>query len=83
MPEAYLGAVTGDLALSCLSRGGIWLAGGTAAKQLENLRSDRFLEPFLAKGRLRPVLEPMPVTAIVDPAIGSFSAACRARLLLD
>jgi glucokinase len=77
------GAATGDLALTCLPRGGIWLAGGTAAKQLENLRSDRFLEPFLAKGRLRPVLEPMPVTAIVDPAIGSFSAACRARLLLD
>jgi glucokinase len=29
------------------------------------------------------VLEPMPITAILDPAIGSFSAACRARQLLD
>ncbi len=77
------GAAAGDLALTCLPRGGIWLAGGTAAKQLENLRSERFLEPFLAKGRLRPVLEPLPVNAIVDPAVGSFSAACRARLLLD
>jgi glucokinase len=77
------GAATGDLALTCLPRGGIWLAGGTAAKQLHNLRSDRFLEPFLAKGRLRPVLEPMPIQAILDPAIGSFSAACRARLLLE
>ena len=77
------GAAAGDLALTCLPRGGIWLAGGTTAKQLDNLRSARFLEPFLAKGRLRPVLEPLPITAIVDPAIGSFSAVCRARTLLD
>ncbi len=76
------GAVTGDLALGCLARGGIWLAGGTAAKQLEGLRSTPFCEAFLAKGRLRSTLEPIPITAILDPAIGSFSAACRARMLL-
>lgn len=76
------GAVTGDLALSCLCKGGIWLAGGTAAKQLEGLRSPAFLDPFLAKGRLRPVLDPMPIQAITDPAVGVFSAACRARMLL-
>jgi glucokinase len=28
------------------------------------------------------VLEPIPITAIIDPQIGSFSAACRARMLL-
>jgi glucokinase len=76
------GAVTGDLALTSLCRGGIWLAGGTAAKQLEGLRSSAFLDAFLAKGRLRPVLEPMPIQAITDPAVGVFSAACRARMLL-
>jgi len=76
------GSVTGDLALGCLARGGIWLAGGTAAKQLEGLRSTPFSEAFLAKGRLRSTLEPIPITAILDPAIGSFSAACRARMLL-
>ncbi len=76
------GSVTGDLALGCLARGGIWLAGGTAAKQLEGLRSSHFVEAFLAKGRLRPTLEPIPIRAILDPAIGSFSAACRARQLL-
>ena len=76
------GSVTGDLALGCLARGGIWIAGGTAAKQLEGLRSTPFSEAFLAKGRLRSTLEPIPITAILDPAIGSFSAACRARMLL-
>lgn len=76
------GAVTGDLALTTLCKGGIWLAGGTAAKQLEGLRSATFLDPFLAKGRLRPVLEPIPIQAITDASVGVFSAACRARMLL-
>lgn len=76
------GAVAGDLALAGLCRGGLWLAGGTAAKLLEPLRSEAFSGPFLAKGRLRPSLEPIPIQAITDPAVGSFSAACRARSLL-
>ena len=76
------GAVTGDLALACLSRGGIWLAGGTAAKLLEGLRSPTFNQAFLAKGRLAPTLGGIPIRAITDPAVGSFSAACRARTLL-
>ena len=83
--ELWLGAygsVTGDLALAGLSRGGIWLAGGTAGKLLDQLRSPAFLDAFLAKGRLRPALETMPITAVIDPAIGQFSAACRARMLL-
>ncbi len=79
---AAYGATTGDLALTSLCRGGIWLAGGTAAKQLAGLRSPAFLEAFLAKGRLRPVLEPIPIQAITDPAVGVFSAACRARMLV-
>jgi glucokinase len=79
---AAYGSVCGDLALHALSRGGIWLAGGTAGKLLESLRGPAFLDAFLAKGRLKPVLEPMPITAIRDAAIGQFSAACRARMLL-
>ena len=71
-----------DLALACLSRGGIWLAGGTAAKLLEGLRSPTFNQAFLAKGRLAPTLGGIPIRAITDPAVGSFSAACRARALL-
>jgi len=76
------GSVCGDLALACLPRGGIWLAGGTAAKLLAELRSPAFGEAFLAKGRLAAVLEPMPIQAVTDAAIGSYSAACRARMLL-
>lgn len=80
---AAYGSVVGDLALACLSRGGIWLAGGTAGKQLEQLRGPVFERALLAKGRLRPVLETMPIQALIDPQVGSYSAACRARTLLD
>lgn len=83
--ELWLGAygsATGDLALAGLSRGGVWLAGGTAGKLLEWLRRPLFQEAFLAKGRLRQALQPLPITAVIDPAIGQFSAACRARMLL-
>ncbi|MFQ6537372.1 MULTISPECIES: glucokinase [Aphanothece] len=84
--ELWLGAygsVCGDLALTGLCRGGIWLAGGTAGKLLEALRGPSFRQAFLAKGRLGRVLEPIPITAVVDPAIGQFSAACRARMLMN
>lgn len=82
--ELWLGAygsVCGDLALNGLCRGGIWLAGGTAGKLLAALRGPAFQRAFLAKGRLGAVLEPIPITAIVDGAVGQFSAACRARQL--
>ena len=79
--SAY-GSVCGDLALAALSRGGIWLAGGTAAKLLEALRSGPFQQAFLNKGRLAAVLETIPITAIIDSQLGPFSAACRARMLL-
>jgi glucokinase len=79
---AAYGSVCGDLALAALTRGGIWLAGGTAAKLLADLRRGGFERAFLNKGRLAAVLEAMPITAITDPQVGSFSAACRARMLL-
>ena len=84
--ELWLSAyasVCGDLALAALTRGGIYLAGGTASKLLDSLRSPAFEQAFLAKGRMGAVLESIPITAIIDPAIGSYSAACRARMLLS
>ena len=75
------GSVAGDLALQSLCRGGLWVGGGTAGKLLAELGSRAFLDPFLAKGRLSPVVEQIPVMALTDPEAGLFSAACRARML--
>lgn len=73
------GSAAGDLALQELCTGGLWIGGGTAAKQLKGLQSATFLEPLRRKGRFRPFLEGLSVQAVIDPNAGLFSAACRAR----
>ncbi len=80
--SAY-GSAAGDLALQELCTGGLWLSGGTAAKQIDGLRSKSFLEAFRNKGRFRSFLEELPVMALIDPEAGLFSAACRARSLAE
>ena len=80
--SAY-GSAAGDLAVQELCTGGLWIGGGTASKQLAGLRSRSFTQALLNKGRLRPVLEQLPVRAVIDPEVGLFSAACRARMLAE
>ena len=37
----------------------------------------------LGEGSARVALEAIPIQALIDPAVGSFSAACRARMLVS
>src|SRR3989338_6830307 len=59
------GAEAGNLALKAMSRGGLYLGGGIAPKILPLLQggafTGAFLDAFLNKGRMRPLLEAMPV----------------------
>lgn len=73
------GSAAGDLALQELCTGGLWIGGGTAAKQIHGLQSATFLEPMRSKGRFRPFIEQLRIHAVVDANAGLFSAACRAR----
>lgn len=69
------GAQAGNLALSCLPRGGLYVAGGMAPRVLPRLLDGGFLAAFLDKGRMRPLLERIPVRVVLDPAIGLRGAA--------
>ena len=60
-----LGAEAGNLALKVLATGGVWVGGGIAPDILDELRDGPFVEAFLAKGRMRHVLEPIPVRVIL------------------
>ena len=80
---AAYGSAAGDLALQELCTGGLWIGGGTAAKQLPGLQSATFLAPLRDKGRFQPFLEGLRITAVTDPEAGLFSAACRARMLAE
>lgn len=80
--SAY-GAAAGDVALQELCSGGLWIGGGTAAKQLEGLQSETFLQALRQKGRFRDYVRGLRITAVIDPKAGLFSAACRARMLAE
>jgi glucokinase len=60
------GQEAGNAGLRYLARAGVYLAGGIAPKILPRLRGAQFLGAFLAKGRMRPLLEAMPVRVILN-----------------
>jgi len=75
------GAQAGNLALSVLARGGVFLGGGIAPKILAELRKPAFMKAFLDKGRMRPVLESVPVrVALNDHAALLGAARCALRM---
>jgi glucokinase len=69
------GAEAGNAALKMMSRGGIYLGGGIAPKILSRLQNGIFLEAFLNKGRMRPLLEAMPVKVILNDRAALYGAA--------
>ena len=77
--EAY-GAEAGNLALKLLPYGGLYIAGGIAAKILPLMTDGTFLHAFLCKGRMRSVLEKVPVHVVLNPQVGLIgSAVCGLR----
>jgi glucokinase len=72
--ESY-GAEAGNLALKLLPNGGLYVAGGIAAKILPLLEEYGFLEAFINKGRMRPLLEMIPVHVVLNPQVGLIGSA--------
>ena len=69
------GSAAGDLALAGLALAGVRLSGGIARDILPILRAGPFLEAFRAKGRMRALLENVPVHVVVDPSAALLGAA--------
>ena len=76
---AAYGAFAGDMALACLSRGGVFLAGGIAGKLLPLLSQGSFLEAFNAKAEHAAIAARMPVHVVTDPLLGLQGALLLAR----
>ena len=72
------GAEAGNLALKVMSCGGMYLGGGIAPKILPLLQSGAFLDAFLNKGRMRPLLEAMPVKVILNDRAALYGPALHA-----
>jgi glucokinase len=78
---AAYGAFAGDMALAAMARGGVYLAGGIAAKILPLMQAGTFLSAFNAKAGHAELVRRMPVTVVTDPEIGLQGAATVARRL--
>jgi glucokinase len=69
------GAFAGNLALIALPRGGLYIAGGIAAKMAERIQDGRFLQAFQAKGRYEGLMQRIPIHLVTNPHIGLLGAA--------
>jgi|SRR6185369_5913341 len=68
------GAFAGDLALHWLARGGVFLAGGIAAKLMPQVDTAPFVTAFLAKREHGPLVANMPLHLLVAENVGLLGA---------
>jgi glucokinase len=73
------GSEAGNMALRSLARGGVFLAGGIAAKNIPFFTDGRFLAAFTRKGRFSDLMRTMPVDLVVDETVGLIGAVEAAR----
>jgi glucokinase len=72
---AVYGAEASNLALKIMSTGGLFLAGGISPKILPKLNGTLFMNAFLEKGRMRPLVQAMPVHVVTNEKAGLVGAA--------
>jgi glucokinase len=77
--DAY-GGEAGNLALKLMATGGVYVGGGIAPRIIRKLREPRFMQAFVDKGRLTPLLEKIPVRVITNDKTALFGAARCAAL---
>jgi len=76
------GEEAANLALKVMATGGVWVGGGIAPKIVPALAGGAFMRGFLAKGRMNPLLESMPVKIVLDDRAALLGAAtCAAASL--
>lgn len=79
------GAEAGNLALKIMATGGIYIGGGIAPRIIQLLQGPEFMAAFSDRGRMKTLLQGMPVKVILNadtPLLGAaLFAARQARLL--
>jgi glucokinase len=72
---SVLGATAGNLGLTVLATGGVYVAGGIAPRVLDFLRKGAFREAFDRKGRLHTLVEKLPAYVVTHAQPGLLGAA--------
>jgi len=69
------GVEAGNHALKMMATGGIYIGGGIAPRILDKLKGPLFMEGLLSKGRMRPLVEGMPVRVILNDRAALYGPA--------
>jgi len=77
------GAEAGNMALRTLARGGVFLAGGIAGKNVDRFTDGRFARAFARKGRFSSMLAGIPVDLITNAKVGLLGAVEAALRLVE
>ena len=77
------GAQTGNLALTVMALGGVYVGGGIITKLLPKVRQGPFLQAFLNKGRFSSLMAEIPVQILLNPHTCQIGAAHAAAELLS
>lgn len=72
------GAVAGNLALTALATGGLYIGGGIAPKLIDAFHDGGFMAAFADKGRFSGLLAEVPVRIILEPKTALRGAAVHA-----
>lgn len=75
----FYGAEAGNLALKAKATGGLYIGGGIAPKIRDRIVRGGFIEAFYAKGRMRSLLETIPVYLVLNSKSALIGAAVRAH----
>lgn len=80
--EVY-GAYVGNAALIWEAKAGIFIAGGIAPKIRDWMERPEFINAFLNKGRMKKIVEKLPVYLVTNEKVGLLGAMKRAMELHD
>ena len=72
------GSYIGNIAMLFKPYGGIFITGGIAAKMVERMQSEEFINAYLNKGRMRTLVEQIAVYLVTDERIGVLGAMSEA-----
>lgn len=78
-----LGAEAGNLALRVLATGGVYVGGGIAPRIIKKLKEPFFMEAFAKKGRMKQLLEDVPVCVLINDRTALLGAARYAYLKMS
>ena len=67
--EIY-GAVAGNLALTLLCNGGLYVAGGIAPRLAACFQEGTFMRAFCSKGEFADLMRTIPVDVVMAPEVG-------------